>query len=401
MPHRSARSAHAHKQPSRLHLERKGKLVSFTIRPWAVAFMSLTFIALLGWSAATTAYVLFRDELLVGLFNRYTEMQYAYEDKVATLRTRLDRVASRQLIDQEAFEAKLAEVVTKQSKIESRHASVAAFMAEVNGTKPVITPKNTSDASGVWGSRNRTIGRLLEDTELSLANVEKSQVDALATVEKLARRDTDRVRRALADLGLESKISLAPPVDTTGSLPAAQGGPYLPIARQLDEGKDPFKEMIDRARHSMLQAERATKIVNSVPVRRPMLGTLEISSGFGPRVDPFMRAMAQHSGLDFRGETGTPVYATARGKVSEAGWNGGYGNLVEIEHGFGLSTRYGHLSSITVEMGQTVEIGQMVGRIGSTGRSTGPHLHYETRIDGDATDPMRFLHVGARLSKTQ
>jgi murein DD-endopeptidase MepM/ murein hydrolase activator NlpD len=105
-----------------------------------------------------------------------------------------------------------------------------------------------------------------------------------------------------------------------------------------------------------------------------------------------------HTGLDFRGDTGEPIHATAAGTVVSAGWSGGYGKMVEIDHGNGLSTRYGHLSEIDVNVGDDIRIGQVIARMGSTGRSTGPHLHYETRIDGDPVDPERFLRAGAKLS---
>jgi murein DD-endopeptidase MepM/ murein hydrolase activator NlpD len=104
-----------------------------------------------------------------------------------------------------------------------------------------------------------------------------------------------------------------------------------------------------------------------------------------------------HTGLDLRGDRGEPVHATASGRVSIAGREGGYGNMVQIEHGHGLATRYGHLSEIDVKVGQKVRFGEVVGRIGSTGRSTGPHLHYETRIDGEPVDPQKFLRAGVRL----
>src|SRR4029077_4768499 len=121
------------------------------------------------------------------------------------------------------------------------------------------------------------------------------------------------------------------------------------------------------------------------------------SSGFGVRLDPFIRAPAMHTGVDFRGETGEPVRATANGTVSNAGWSGGYGRMVEVHHGHGFVTRYGHLSAIDVRVGQPIRIGQTVGRLGTPGRSTGPHLHYETRVDGEAVDPQKFLRAGARL----
>jgi murein DD-endopeptidase MepM/ murein hydrolase activator NlpD len=115
------------------------------------------------------------------------------------------------------------------------------------------------------------------------------------------------------------------------------------------------------------------------------------------RIDPFLHSPAMHTGLDLQAETGEAVRATGNGKVSVAGWQGGYGKMVEVAHGNGLATRYGHLSVIEVEVGQTVKIGQIVGRAGTTGRSTGPHLHYETRVNGEAVDPQKFLRAGARL----
>jgi murein DD-endopeptidase MepM/ murein hydrolase activator NlpD len=144
--------------------------------------------------------------------------------------------------------------------------------------------------------------------------------------------------------------------------------------------------------------DRLTRALAAVPVRKPVPGEIDTTSGFGMRVDPFLHIPAMHTGLDFRGETGEAIRATAAGTVIHTGWSGGYGKMVEIDHGNGLSTRYGHLSSIDVDVGQNVRSGQVVGRMGSTGRSTGPHLHYETRIDGEAVDPQRFLRAGLRLA---
>ena len=105
-----------------------------------------------------------------------------------------------------------------------------------------------------------------------------------------------------------------------------------------------------------------------------------------------------HTGLDFRANVGDPVLVTANGTVTTAGWTGGYGKMVEVDHGNGFSTRYGHMSEIDVKVGQQVKLGQSLGKVGTTGRSTGPHLHYETRIDGEAVDPQRFLSAGSKLA---
>jgi len=134
----------------------------------------------------------------------------------------------------------------------------------------------------------------------------------------------------------------------------------------------------------------------AIPNGRPSQGY--ITSGFGTRADPFTGGHAHHMGIDFSARTGDPVLAAAGGVVSFAGVKSGFGNVVEVDHGNDITTRYGHLSEIEVKVGQTVRVGQTIGRVGSTGRSTGPHLHYETRIDGDAVDPQKFLRAGVRLS---
>ncbi|HET9811538.1 MAG TPA: M23 family metallopeptidase [Sphingomicrobium sp.] len=129
----------------------------------------------------------------------------------------------------------------------------------------------------------------------------------------------------------------------------------------------------------------------AIPSEKP-LKTAEFTSGFGVRSDPFRHGAAMHPGIDLAAPHGTPVYATADGVVERAGWNsGGYGNLVEIDHGRGIETRYGHMSEILVEAGQHVTRGQQIGRVGSTGRSTGNHLHYEVRIDNSPVNPIPFM----------
>jgi murein DD-endopeptidase MepM/ murein hydrolase activator NlpD len=128
----------------------------------------------------------------------------------------------------------------------------------------------------------------------------------------------------------------------------------------------------------------------AIPSRRPV-DDVSFTSNFGVRSDPFNGSHRMHQGVDIPGAIGTPVYATADGVVSRAGWTGGYGNLVEINHGNGLQTRYGHLSKLIAEPNQRVVRGQLIGLMGSTGRSTGSHLHYEVRIAGGAVNPVPYL----------
>lgn len=120
-----------------------------------------------------------------------------------------------------------------------------------------------------------------------------------------------------------------------------------------------------------------------------------ISSGYGERIDPFTGREGFHPGFDFAGKRGTNVYAVAAGVVTWASRDGGYGNLVEIDHGGGYSTRYGHNEKILVHVGETVKRGQLIAKMGSTGRSTGPHVHFEVRYNGKAINPARFVRAAA------
>jgi len=138
----------------------------------------------------------------------------------------------------------------------------------------------------------------------------------------------------------------------------------------------------------------------AIPCTRPV-NQISLSSGFGIRSDPFRGSAAMHAGVDLPGPVGTPIYATADGIVGYSAWMNGYGNLVEIEHGKGIETRYGHLSRILVKAGQPVKRGQLIALMGSTGRSTGSHLHYEVRLDGRAVNPIPFLQASDYLIAMQ
>ena len=214
----------------------------------------------------------------------------------------------------------------------------------------------------------------------------KLEADQLAFVDRAtgaadARlRDTESLVRRL---GLDpDRLQGASPFT---SAPAGVGGPYLPVSTPAD-AEPRFKSLF--LSWKKLQALEAALTV--VPSFMPVKG-FSYSSGFGVRFDPFTGMSAMHAGVDMAGKQGDPVYAAASGTVSLAGWSGAYGNCVEVAHGKGLSTRYGHLSAILVRAGQSVHQGDVIARMGSTGRSTGTHLHYEVRIDGRAVNPRPYL----------
>ncbi|PYS74773.1 MAG: hypothetical protein DMF69_00810 [Acidobacteria bacterium] len=169
--------------------------------------------------------------------------------------------------------------------------------------------------------------------------------------------------------------------------PTGTGGPELP----LDEmGLATLTAKMSRLEEDMRAYEEVLRKHGYVPTIWPVDGKLE--GGFGGRRNPFGGSGYEfHTGQDIEAPMGAPVIAGASGKISFVGWQNGYGQLVIVDHGGGLSTRYGHLSHIDVDMGQQVSRGQLVGKVGSTGRSTGPHLHYEVRINDQAVNPLQYL----------
>jgi murein DD-endopeptidase MepM/ murein hydrolase activator NlpD len=366
--------------------------------------------------------------VLTRLLARQAEMQYAYEDRIAELRAKDDRTTSRQLLDQEQFDQKLDQIMRRQTALESRATALGAIPdAQVTGsirspsrgTNPADAASGTPKPSPISDTavfvappdrearlesrapvtvkpaanqfaKIQGIDNVLVRLQTSLDQVEGRQMAALNSVEDGIESRVRRMRGVITDLGLDmAQLEAATPR-------AGMGGPYVPVKLSANAGA--FERQLYRINITRSQMERLNRTLALVPYRKPVIGEVEFTSGFGVRTDPFLGHPAMHTGLDFRAAMGDPVRATANGKVASAGWAGGYGRMVEIDHGNGLSTRYGHLSEIGVKVGDVIKIGQVIGAVGSTGRSTGPHLHYETRIDGEAVDPQKFLRAGVRLT---
>lgn len=171
------------------------------------------------------------------------------------------------------------------------------------------------------------------------------------------------------------------------------GGPYIPVSTDAEPR---FKDLF----LSWKKLSAMQSAVAAIPAFMPARD-YRYTSAYGVRYDPFNGGSAMHAGVDMAGAQGEPIYAAASGIVQQAGRSGGYGNLVELAHGKGIDTRYGHLSAILVKPGERVTQGQMIGRMGSTGRSTGTHLHYEVRIDGRAVNPRPFLEASSYVLAAQ
>ena len=417
----AAVSRHLHRAHGDYTLVHGGRQVR--IGPVAFWIVVGTLVVMAVWSIATGTYFTFREDVLTRLIGRQAEMQFAYEDRIAELRAQVDRITSRQLLDQEQFEQKLGALLQRQATLEQRTSALSgdvattgsirparnALPAEAPANKPVkaspindtvifVAPPDrearlesrelpasvTRIASrGDAGGLDGVLGRI----SAALDKVDRRQTAALTDMEERVDTKARRMRSVLSDLGVD-------PAKTPAG--AGLGGPFVAL-KAPRSGASAFERQLYRINVARAEINQYSHTLVAVPVRKPVIGEVDMSSPFGMRMDPFLGRPAVHTGIDLRGETGEPVHATATGKVNIAGREGGYGNMVEIDHGNGLATRYGHLSEIGVKVGQTVRIGETIGKIGSTGRSTGPHLHYETRIGGEAVDPQKFLRAGIRL----
>ena len=180
-------------------------------------------------------------------------------------------------------------------------------------------------------------------------------------------------------------------VKSAGRLIAAAALLIAAPAVAADRANDAqFSSLFSAWQKMEAPTEQDTRTKASIPSRQPV-DSVTLSSNFGGRSDPFNGHRRMHQGIDIPGPIGTPIYATADGVVRRAQWANGYGNLVEISHGNGLETRYGHLSKLIAQPNERVRRGQLIGLMGSTGRSTGSHLHYEVRIAGSAVNPMPYI----------
>ena len=225
-----------------------------------------------------------------------------------------------------------------------------------------------STAPTVIAAASDDMARLASLTEQKIRIIEERQ-QLLASM--LAGHDVDpAILRQIATTNAAAQLG--------------QGGPYEPVKATSDST---FKQLFS----SWKKLDNLSVGAIAVPSEKPVK-MAAFTSGYGVRSDPFGGGAARHMGIDLAGPTGTPIYATADGTVSASGYNnGGYGNLIKLDHGRGVETRYGHLSAMLVAAGQRVIRGQLIGRMGSTGRSTGSHLHYEVRIEGKAVNPIPFM----------
>jgi murein DD-endopeptidase MepM/ murein hydrolase activator NlpD len=239
--------------------------------------------------------------------------------------------------------------------------------------------------------------RALEEQTARLQKLSKQEDELIVTADAAITERTKSVERVMRLAGVNPQTMQKRAARANG---ADVGGPLLPISEMpLDGIRDAaFRHDFFDASAALTQLKSLFAAMVHIPLAGPIAGPgVELTSDFGARVDPFTGRAAFHAGLDFGGPWGAKVRATAPGTVVHAGPDGAYGNMVEIDHGMGVRTRYGHLSAVLVRRGAHIGRGDAVGRLGSTGRSTGPHVHYEVWLDNRVRDPAKFLEAGRHV----
>ena len=292
----------------------------------------------------------------------------------------------------EAMQADLAglrtQVALHSARLEKRQAAIAALLDPRHQGQALAA----LDAMQAMPALN---AQMIGKQSSILAPLAAAEANQLLLMERATRAAQARYQQVY---GLLDRLGLEPARLLRQSL-VGQGGPLEPadgVGGPLAKADPRFKELF----LSWQRLDLLEKAMASIPSLKPVKAYI-YTSGFGIRLDPFTGETALHAGVDMSGPVGEPIYAAGDGTVRSAGWSGSYGNMVDLTHGQGIETRYAHMSRIAVAVGTQVRKGDLIGYMGSTGRSTGSHLHFEVRIDGRAVNPMPFLEAGTALASVE
>lgn len=283
------------------------------------------------------------------------------------------------------LESQLTLARERQFQLEEQAASLESSLGEVAGRGERLVKERSFLNSRIVGLEGRLID-MRDAQQAIVARLTERTLLSIGTFE-------DAVAMTGIDLGSLLSERLAAPNEDD------QGGPFIPSDYVVEQ--DPVFSLQNSIALLDLQIDRwegLQSVIRSLPLTAP-LDQFRVTSNFGMRRDPVNGRKSRHHGLDLGAPTYTPVMATAPGKVVFAGWKGYYGRIIEIDHGHGIRTRYGHLKKILVKVGQEVSNRERIGLLGSSGRSTGPHVHYEIQVNRKAHDPMNFLKAGQNVFK--
>jgi murein DD-endopeptidase MepM/ murein hydrolase activator NlpD len=281
---------------------------------------------------------------------------------------------------------------TKSSALDKAFARFGALFQSVTASLHIAGPARAARDFPAAYAQHPALRALAEQTR-RVAGIGTDENVLMAKTETALDQGVGNLRNVVRRTGIN-------PDSFLHKVAGNEGGPEIPLDQVRIEGiSDPqFTQAYLGAQAVLGELNGLSAALDHVPLTTPVsAASFDRTSGFGARIDPFTGRYAFHPGIDFAGPWGSVVHATAPGTVTFAGYRGGYGNMIEIDHGYGIHTRYGHLSSILVRVGAKVPKGFGVGRVGSTGRSTGPHVHYEVWYDDVVKNPNNFIEAGRHV----
>lgn len=334
------------------------------------AAMAVTLIAF-GWAVSL---------LVMGWNSHVAESNLAsFQDQKARVAESEERL--------QAYGSNLEQVVDDLNARQDALDAMSALLPEEIQT----VDTNVTDSSDETAETVEQVGAMFPQAR-GLAEVEARQLAFVENMTRFADWRAARAEQALRELNLDPNAMARA---TAAEVQAAMGGPLLRLSSSSDGALDP---RFERLGQSLTRMSALVRALEGLPQITPAQNE-RITSHFGYRRDPFTGGGAMHNGIDFKGPYGSPIFATALGEVTFAGWKGGYGRTVEITHANGIMTRYAHLARIDVRVGQSIDAGETLGGLGSSGRSTGPHLHFEVRVNGRAVNPRPFLETAPDVLK--
>ncbi|MFC4348288.1 peptidoglycan DD-metalloendopeptidase family protein [Kordiimonas lipolytica] len=385
-----------------LRSEGRVRFVTFSSN-FQMATSSAVLVAL-GWGLVTSYHYLTRDQVLEAKNRTITTMSAQYES-LSNDFSALEMEVERKAEQLETRQRLLEEMVGVDGNSAPRPVNAEPEAA----TSDKAPAPNTSMTIGEKPSFLAEILGAGTAQAAILSNTDRRK-NLLARLEQMQHRQQYLAHALLSDAEAQiakidqvlepTKLDNEQLLQKAETMVTAMGGPFVPeqdFQPVFDENDhDTFLQLINTRQ----RLEMVTMVLNSVPVGQPA-EKYYLSSKFGRRKDPLKKTWASHYGLDLAGWPGTAINATGPGTVVHAGWFGPYGNMVEIDHGNGFRTRYGHMRKVRVKKGDEVTLGQRVGDMGKTGRVTGTHLHYEIWFDGEVRDPMPFMKAANDVLEIQ
>lgn len=415
-----------------IHLRTRGRIRFFRVPQWLQVSTTVLAIAYTGWVGYSTFSYIQHDEIVGAKNTMIADARQAYDDLLSDVTAYQRRFAelTRELEDNHNLMLSLVErnatLQRSLSTVENRLESTESERENVAGAREVLRDKlsHLENDMRSLSTKNFSLRDNLMSVETDLQTVVRerdeahsrnsnlqSQVTLLENrltglqvaqdiaVEKMTERTMAYIgslEKVVEIAGIEVDSLLASSDGIVGKV--AQGGPFIPI--KPDEAGGQLMKKLTRLDDHLGQWETLQAVMARLPLAAP-LNTYYVTSSFGKRRDPLNKRWSAHYGVDFGGPMRSPVYAPAAGVVKQAGTKGRYGRFIEIDHGSGILTRYGHLNKIKVKRGDKIEFRQKIAELGSSGRSTGPHLHYEIVFNGKPKDPMRFIKAGRHVFQKQ